>query len=336
VDRKGKSILSYNHALSVLGEIRSEMDRNNGSWDPNVYKKQSKTNFSALWSKYLKKYEDQISTYSKIKAIGEYHLFYFNEIQMRDITPVMIDDWWESMKQKKLSAHYMNDILQFFKSFFKYAYKLSIIEKVPQYFPDPLKLPDPEVEDWLSADEQLKLLQAFDYHERPIFDFLFLTGVRVNEACALRKADIKWDKQEIIVSSTIKRDGSIGPVKNNHRRAIPIVDEINDCLTKALKMPRLSPFVFINPRSRNRDMRYTDDYLRDRLNQVAIETIGRKIKLKNSSRHSFGNQLAARGVPMDTIREVMNHSDNRITRHYVNMQASYMADLYGRKNNRAE
>jgi site-specific recombinase XerD len=326
-DRMGKPMCDFNHAAAVMGEIRAEIDRTNGAWDPNIYKKQSKTAFAALWGKFQYKYRERSGTRDKIKAIYKHHLQQFVSFQMRDITTIMIDDWWEALRDKTISAHYKNDILQWLHTFFDYALSLDIIERLP-HFPKPEDLPEPQVEDWLSIDEQIRILEEMPAHDRPIYDFLFLTGVRIGEAIVLQRTDIQWNKGVVIITNTIKRDGSIGIVKNKKRRTIPLVADIEACLRQAVKISGLGKWVFVNKRGRH----YTDDYLRDLMDKVAIKTIGRRIKLKNSSRHSIGNQLAGRGYSMEQIRDLLNHSNTRVTRHYVEIQAKHLESMYGRPN----
>ena len=49
---------------------------------------------------------------------------------------------------------------------------------------------------YLTEEEQLAVLAALPKHDRPIYDFLFLTGVRVNEATGLQRKDTNWDRRE--------------------------------------------------------------------------------------------------------------------------------------------
>ena len=316
-DRDGRTIHDFGHAMTVIGEIRAAMASHatgKGIFDPNTYKKQSNTSFKAFWDRFHKSYSG--ATKEKIKTIGKHHLEYFHEFQMRDISAWHIDEWWHQLRGKGLSTRYLNDILTWVKAFFRYAVDLDIIEKMPKRMPNTLKTAAPEVEEWFSEDEQVAILKALPEYDRPIFDFLFLTGCRVNEACALQRSDINFKTERIFIQNTVKRDGSIGVVKNKKKRRLPFTGAIRSCILQALKVSGISNgFVFINKWGR----RYSDDYLRDTLNRTCDELEIRRIKLKNATRHSFGMDLVNRGFDAWQVSKIMNHSDIKITEHYIKM-----------------
>ena len=321
-DRQGKPMRDFHHAVGVLGEIRAQLDRKN--FDPNVYKKQSKTGFLAFWDRFLEGYEDRRGSYDKIRAIGKHHLTCFYELQMRDITTLHIDDWWQS--KRELSPRYRNDCLTWLKKFFNDALRLDIIEKLP-HFPIAVDVPEPDIIDYLTEDEQLAVLDRLPSYDRAIFDFLFLTGIRVNEATGLLRSDTDWKREITIIQHTIKRDGSIGIVKNKKKRIIPHVPEIRECLIRAMKITGLHiEHQFINRWRR----RYSDDYLRDTFKKACIKTGVEPIHLKNATRHSFGMGLLRKGFDIWQTSKAMNHSGIGMTEHYVQLLTNEMGGMYGR------
>ena len=54
-DREGKTIHSWNHAINLLGNIRTEIHAK--TFDPEIYKKQSSTSFKIFWVRFKKDYE---------------------------------------------------------------------------------------------------------------------------------------------------------------------------------------------------------------------------------------------------------------------------------------
>ena len=170
----------------------------------------------------------------------------------------------------------MGDILTWARAFFKYAFKLEIIERVPAILEDiTVDAPEPEVEDWFTSEVQMAALEEIPGNDRPIFEFLFLTGCRVNEACALQTDDIKEDKLQVLINNTIKRDGKIGQVKNKKTRRIPYQGAVKDCIAAAMKVRWLNVnFVFINKWGRH----YTDNYLRDIFYEACDKAEVRRIK----------------------------------------------------------
>lgn len=324
-DRSGRTFHDWGHVSATLGEIRSRMadhKAGKGFFDPSVYKKQSGTAFKSCWEKFTVRYTG--ATHDKIDAIGRLHLSYFTDFQMRDIAAWHIDDWWEETKKKNLSTRYLNDILTWLKTFFKHALKLEIIEKVPA-FPDFFSIPSPNVEQWLSEDQQLAILDSIPEHDRPIFDFLFLTGCRVNEATALKRADVDLNAGFITIRHTVKRDGSIGVVKNKKPRHIQISSLLKNCL-KVKIVDLKEGWQFVN----NWGRRYSDDYLRDTFNRACVKIGVKPIPLKNATRHSFGMRLVGLGLDAWRISKIMNHSDLKITEHYIKMIEGEADEIYGR------
>jgi integrase len=317
--RTGKTIHYFNDARTVLGGIRAEIK----TFDPEMYRKQSSTTFKAFWQRFLRKYKGKVGTYAKLEAIGRLHFRPFHDSQMRDIKAWNIDEWWDLLKEKGLSAKYLNDCRQWLLKFFRKAYDQTIIERVPP-FPDPEDEPETDVEDYLTEEEQLTVLDTLPGYDRPIYDFLFLTGVRVNEAAGLQRRDTTWDRQVTVIRHTIKRDGSLGSTKNKKKRVIPHVPEIVGCLKDGLS--GFHQYAFVNKWGR----RYSDDYLRDTFRK-ACETAGVKpIPLKNATRHSFGMGLLRKGFDIWQVSKTMGHSDIKMTENYAKMLVKEMEEMYGR------
>ena len=317
-DREGRGLHHFEHAAALLGEIRVQIRR--GTFDPEAYKKNSKSSFKAFYQRFVEGYKDRPGTYDKLKAVGRY-LEFFGNYQMRDITPLIIDDWWRELQTKRLSRRYMNDILQWLKSVFKQAHELAVIETPVRRWPAPFTLPGPEIDDWLTSEEQEIVLREIPPWDQAIFKFLFLTGVRVNEATGLQKSDIHWEKGIIVIQHTRKRDGSLGPVKNKKPRIIPLVPDIRE----TLKVTALGKYQFMNKWGRP----YSDDYLRNVFGRACMKALGRKVKLKNATRHSWGMNLIARGENPYKVSKAYGHSDIKMTEHYAQIQAKEFESLYG-------
>ena len=320
-DADGQTMHSWRHVIMVLGEIRARMishKSGKGFFNPDAYKKQSNTSFQAFWDRFKKKHSG--STHEKVDVIGRLHLTYFNDMQMRDITSWQVDEWWQELADNDLSERYMNDILTWLKSFFNDALELEVIEKKP-VFPKAFPIPEPDVDEWLSVEEQHKLFEYIPEHDRPIFDFLFITGCRVNEACALQRKDIYRDKGSVIIENTVKRDGSIGVVKNKKKRRIPYRAVAHCFETDVLS---IAGFAFTNKWGR----RYSDDYLRDTFNRACEKADIRRVKLKNATRHSAGMRMIEAGYDFEFVKDFFGHSSTRMTRHYAKVMDNKLDEMY--------
>lgn len=325
-DRSGRTVHSWEHASRLLAAIRTEID--SGIFDPDIYRKQSGSTFEAFWDKFLQQYPEGRSTFDKIETIGRLHFAPLFGFQMRDIRAFHVNDWWRNFKRKELSPKYSNDCLQWLKSFFMAAKALEIIEGVPN-FPRPLELPETDI-DWIVEEDQLKVLAKIPESDRPIFDFLFLTGCRVMEAAGLQRSDVDHKKGHIVIRHTITRKGKLGPTKNKKKRVIPLITEIRTCLKQAV--PNLTGYVFVNRWGR----RYSYEYLRSTWQQACQDAEVEPIKLKNATRHSFGMRLINQGVDMWRVSKTMGHSSERMTENYVKMLPNGTKEMYGRGTKRGQ
>lgn len=320
-DEEGKTIHSWNHASNLLGHIRSEIQKK--SFDPDIYKEQSSTSFSAFWDRFIYKYRNNAATHAKLMTIGKFHLKHFMRFQMRDIRAYHIDEWWEKLKDKNLSPHYMNDIQQWLKRFMNEARELDIIEKVPR-FPEPMDRPRKEIK-YLSSEDQDKILEHIPDHDKYIFDFLYMTGVRVGEAIGLQRSSIDFNRGRTIIQHTIKLDRkTLGPTKNKHPRVIPHFGGLEDCLKNAIKQSGPQKFVFTNKWGRI----YTADYLRDTFDRACLKAGVKRVQLKNATRHSFGMRMIGSGVDIWKTSKAMGHSDIKMTENYVDMLADQLKSAY--------
>ena len=193
-------------------------------------------------------------------------------------------------RKKKLSPSYLNDILSWLKSFSVFGVKLDIVEeRLLKKFPDFLTTPEPE-----------------------------------NETCTLKRSEINLKNTVVIIQNTIKRDGSIGIVKNKKKRRIKY-SAIKSCFPQT-DVVSLNGFVFRNKWGR----RYSDDYLRETLKKTCEKVEVKTIKLKNATRHSFGMGLLNKGYDIWQGCKIMNHLDLKITEHYAKMLDKEVQGAYGR------
>jgi integrase len=324
-DRNGQPLRAWVNATQLMSHIRSEIGTRK-FFDPEIYKKQSSTSFKVFWDNFLGDYdgEEQLSTRDKLKTIGQHHLDFFADMQMRDIVGHDVKEWWKGLKKKKLSGRYMNDIHQWALKFFKEAYSLDIIEKVP-HFPKTIKTAKKPPIEFLTQEEQERVFDELPAHDRPIFRFMFMTGARVGEAIGLQRSDIDFKKGHTVIQHTVKRDRkTIGEVKNKKPRIIPHMEEMEACLKEAVKVTGIGGLVFLNKWGRI----YTADYLRDTFNRACKSANVTQLQLKNATRHSFGMRMIGSGVDIWTTSKAMGHSDIKMTENYAEILAIRLREAY--------
>jgi hypothetical protein len=156
-DRSGRTLNDWGHASATLGELRTRIadhKSSKGFFTPGDYKNQTSETFVASWKIFEKQYSG--ATKEKIDSINRNHFSVLHDLHMRDISPWHIHNFWQDLQDKKLSPRYLNDILGWLKSFFVFGVKLDIVEeRLLKKFPDFLRTPEPEVDEWFTEADQV-------------------------------------------------------------------------------------------------------------------------------------------------------------------------------------
>jgi integrase len=115
--------------------------------------------------------------------IENYYQPFFSEMDVREIFPMHVNEWYLSLPQKSLNT--IKNICDALRNFFNWLHTGRIIEhSMP--FPA-VEIPEHEPE-CLSPEMQMAILEKIPEIHRPIYAFLFYQGCRIGEARAL-----KWD-----------------------------------------------------------------------------------------------------------------------------------------------
>jgi integrase len=191
------------------------------------------------------------------------------------------------------------------------ARKSGYISQLPAWieFTGARSIPQRQIQ-WLDRQSQLRILDEIPERHRPIFEFIFLTGVRPSEARALRKRDIKADHILIAVTFAPEKGGEkLRVVKNRKEEPIPLYESVRELLSRT--PGNLTEFVFANP---DTGRPYSRNFNRDLWNPSCIKALGYLFSLNNAGRHSFANQLLASGAEMEDVSALLRHSGTQITK----------------------
>lgn len=175
---------------------------------------------------------------------------------------------------------------------------------------------------YLLAPEIGVLLDAVgDLRQRMLFDFLWNTGARINEALAVTPADISLDaSRPYVVLHTLKQRQQPRPGRPRKgepvKRAVPLLDE---AFTVRLR-DHLATFT----RHRTKPVwEITDDTARHWLINALAEADRRGVRFTipaispKTFRHSFAMHLAMNGALPVTLQAYMGHKDFKSTQHYL-------------------
>lgn len=301
-------------AEKQLYKIRTEIDEgyfNPASWFPN----------SPLTVRlYTKNWLDACDVTRK--TLRDYNGYCKNYIIPffgdKDIRTVRFSDIVKFKKyvSEKRSNKTAYNVLSAFRTMMRFAWKS---EDIPKLVPFPsLSMDLPTTIDYLTIEQQEKVLIEIPETDRPIFQFMMDNGTRIGEARALMKDRIKED--HILIDMTFS-DNDLKPCSKNKRGGIigltKYTAEVLDSIPE-----NFSKFVF----TRSDNKPYTNKNL-NLIWRTACKKVGIKIKLYNAVRHSLGCQLLDEGVEMDIVRQQLRHTNTNMTQRYAKRTNKRVTDI---------
>ena len=157
-------------------------------------------------------------------------------------------------------------------------------------------------------------------HWRLLTQFLLLTGLRAGEALALERKDIDLEGRTIKISKTwASTIGQLSPTPKTEagNRVISIQEELIVIIKNvqayfsAVRQSYgvRSKLLFHNERGEYMSLRAYEKYFKS----VCRRTIGRPLT-PHALRHTHTAQLAAAGIPLETIARRLGHTDSGVTR----------------------
>lgn len=226
----------------------------------------------------------------------------------QDITSFDLVDYRNYLQEQNALPSSINTALAVIKSFYQWAKEEGYVtnnpagrvKRVEQVVAPPK---------WLERSEKARLIRTVE-NEKDIRNIvivlvLLLAGLRASELCDLKHDDIILSerKGEIVI-----RKG-----KGNKRRVVPIEKDLRYWLGKYITEDHIAG-EWLFDSQRGEKLTYFGVY---RL----CETIGIKAKIKGLTphvlRHTYGHDLASKGVPVQIIATLMGHSKIETTRIYV-------------------
>ena len=152
------------------------------------------------------------------------------------------------------------------------------------------------------------------YRAIALIDFLESTGCRCNEVSKCKIEDIDWQHKRIRVHG-----------KGDKERYVPMnarcIKHIKEFLDYKIKVNRISPYIFSSKHINE---------LENPLNNGTIEKItkriGSRVGINRLTIHIFRRYFAThnhnRGVPPDTLRVVMGHTEYQTTLKYIDIDVN--------------
>lgn len=230
------------------------------------------------------------------------------------------------------------NIMSALHSAMEYAYRNGKLKKIPP-FPksEDYELQKPEIE-WLSKEDLEKVFEKIPAEHRPIFDWIRFHFRRPGEACALHKTDYDVFRQAFSVKRAVSARKVVDSVKTNWKNPtihyVPCKRNFVSTAEMLIKANSDSPYMFVNPRARKDQGRYTLESLRNvwykACDDAGVERIwtykglkhtactlfmedgGTEIELQKLTGHKNMSSLTKyTDITLERIRKVQEDADRR-------------------------
>jgi site-specific recombinase XerD len=188
-------------------------------------------------------------------------------------------------------------------SFFKFLHKAGLASENPTTNLDSFKVKYSERE--IPGEEDVtKLLQSECFHHRDTLQFrtmatlLANTGLRLGEACAIKKGDVNFGKLEIRVMG-----------KGRKQRLVPVSPYVASVLRAWIERDGRSPWLFpaVNPKG------YLDERSFDKTFKRQCKRCGVKPFSPHALRHCFATHSLRNGARLEVVSRILGHASVAIT-----------------------
>lgn len=246
------------------------------------------------------------SSYRLIESVLRVHILpSLGEFSVCDISPRILREWMNGVKEKELAFTSQNNILSVLKRLLRYGVKYyhlpSDILPTETLGKKERRLSFLELSDW---NKLFAVIQ--DKHDRAVYSLLFWCGMRIAEVMGLTEDDIDFAEHTISINKQYEyHAGEITPPKTVlSRRTVvapaTVMNIVREYFDSYHTVPDLPFAVMSQSQIYRRLIHYCKEADVPRTNLHAL-------------RHSHASLLIRQGVPVNAISSRLGHSNTSIT-----------------------
>ena len=207
----------------------------------------------------------------------------------------------------------VNNYFRILNRMFVLAMRWGYLKNNPCAILEPLKIHQNEMSFW-TFEEFDRVLAYGRGHNKKLHDivaFAVYTGMRAGEISGLLRDCIDFERKEIIVTRSFcsRQKMLVERTKGFKARRIPM----NNIVESILKERSLVP-----PHERVFKDFHNSNFISRQLRPAIKATGVTRIRF-HDLRHTFGSHLAMLGIPIIKIKELMGHSDIKVTMRYMHL-----------------
>lgn len=298
-------------AKTILDKVNNDITE--GRWFDTA--EERKRTFRELLDRYLKEHSiPRKAPKSHMRDLGASRnlLPFFGDLLMADISPKKIAEYKGKRRVNGAKPATINKEL----GLLRHAFNLAIKEwewcrdnPMQRVSMEPVHN---QIDRWLMADEEERLLAASPDWLREILIFALNTGMRKGEILSLEWRDVDFARSVLVVMKS----------KNRERRTLPLNSRIYGLLMeKQLKRVAGSDIVF----STSRGTRILARNL-SRAFYVARKRAGINDFRFHDLRHTFATRLVQAGVDIYKVQRLLGHKTPAMTQRYAHHSPESLRD----------
>ncbi|MGE7950033.1 tyrosine-type recombinase/integrase [Lysinibacillus sp. NPDC093688] len=231
------------------------------------------------------------------------------------ITKKDIRNWLITLEENGYKRNSINKKLIGLKTFYQYCIEEGVLTKNPVK-----EIPIPKIMEtmprYLTKKQISSLLALVEgrLYERTIIEVLYATGVRISELIKMKKEDINWSERSILISEGKGKKSRI--VLFNLGCAQYLYEYLNSRTDQL-------PYVFINQQGTNKI--YVQKITA--LFRSYSKHLGFRVT-PHMLRHTFAAHLAERGMPLESIQQLLGHETTHSTQLYAKLYNQARKEIY--------
>lgn len=286
--------------------------------------------------RFQKRYsEHTLTAYSK--DLREFSGFVSAQYELSEnwpeVTHHMIREWVIYLMDNDITPGSVARKLSSLKSFFKYLMREGIVSSNPA-----ARVQAPKQRKKLlrvaSEDELGDLLDHDPFEKTPwgntqraILYTFYHTGMRLSELINLEEADVDFDQEKILVTG-----------KRNKQRSIPLSPVLKKVLmthidqSQAVSTAAKNQFLFTTEKGKKLYPKLVYNTVNTYLSLVS----GLEKKSPHVLRHSFATHMLNRGADLNSIKELLGHSNLAATQIYTHNTIDQLKHLYNQAHPRGD
>lgn len=242
----------------------------------------------------------------------------------KEIDYKVIRNYLSFLYEKKYSKSSVARHISSLRSFYKYLLKENIVDKNPMIFISNPKM-DKKLPKFLYEKEIESLMNMPDMsnskgiREALILEFLYSTGVRVNELCEVKISDISFSDKKIKIHGKGEKDRYV-LFGNRLFKILKIyLEESRPCFVKDK-----TQFLLLNDSGKQ---------MHDRRVRTIIDNLLKKSCASyhispHVLRHSFATHMLNNGADLKTVQELLGHEDLSTTQIYTHISNERLRKVY--------